>query len=45
MKGLVSVWGTLAYVYAIRLGRNQARRPFCGIEGKESTPYCVRQHV
>ena len=45
MNGLVSVWGTLAYVYAIRLGRNQARGPFCGIEGKESTTDCVRQHV
>ena len=32
MKGLVSVWGTLAYVYAIRLRRNQARRPFYGID-------------
>jgi hypothetical protein len=45
MKGLVSVWDTLAYVYAIRLGRNQARRPFSGIHGEDSKTDCVRQHV
>jgi|GEM_PF-5000921 hypothetical protein len=45
MKGLVSVWGTLAYVYAIRLRRNQARGPFCGIRLEDMNTTNEREHV